>query len=628
MTSGYSSTTFAPVSEAASTRDFQKFDAYLDTIGVILFDGEGSQNQTQTLELQPPQTDVRATPNEIPSALGRFFSQNDFSHGSLQGYIHRQNSDPASYLYSEGFDISEIGVLKHLNATVLNGGALTGGKMAQAGNALYVADGTNVRRYTTASGAPTTENPNVAEAAQNVRDITSEGDRVFAALGPNGIHVRDGGTWAHFNDLAAVLVRFVRGRIIACTATTIHEVTTSGAAPPAKLTLPAGWTFTDIGENGQYVYATAVNEAAGLSHVHHFGLDSSLVLQHKGTTPLPDNELAYSFKGYLGTVFIGCGRINSAGGRDGLLYKATPDSDGFLPYQQVAESEGAGARDLSVKSITTYGRKILLSWTLGADHPYGLREGIAVYDNALDAFANHLSSTRATSTPDPVLAVTIFKGTICFTTVDGFYYEDKTRKVASAYLISSIANWNNAGLKDWDQTDLGFKKLPATASIEAQYTTRHPKENEWSLAGTASIADSVSASFKHQNVKAQKLAVKLVSYSTQSQSLAPEIEMFSVRSNPTLPDGAAELRLVRAIRIFDRDRAASRYEEVRQNPKEVRDSIRAKFLDWVEWAEVDDTYRARLLTVRELDLHTVTDRDGNTYDSGYVLILELRGTLL
>lgn len=623
---GFSSTTLAPVTEGATTRDFQKFDAYLDSTGLLLWHGDQGQNTTQTLDLQPPQQDVRNNPNEIPSALGRFFSQADFSHGAGQGYFHKQNSDPASYLYSEGFDISQPGLLKHLNAVNLNGTALTGGKMAQAGDALYVADGTNVRRYTSASGTPTTENPNLAEGAQAVRDITSEGDRIFAALGPNGIHVRDAGTWSHYNDAQAILIAFVRDRIIAASATNLYEITTSGAAPASLLTLKAGWTYTSIGENGQYIYVTAVNEAAGLSVVHHFGLDSTLALQHKGTTPLPDNDLAYSFKGYLGIVFIGCGRKNKDGGKDALLYKATPEGEGFLSYSLVQDSKGAGTRDLSVKSIATYGRRVLFGWTLGSAYDYGLREGIAVYDPALNAFTNHLSSTRETSTPDPVLGISIFKGVICFTTVDGFYYEDTTKKVASAFLLSSTATWGNAGLKEWDQSDISFKKLPATSSIEFQYSTRHPEEGEWSIAGTAAVADSVNASFRHQNVTSQRLTVKFVSYATQAQTLAPEIESFSVRSNPTLPKDGTEYRLVRTVRVFDPDRGGARYEAVRRSPRTVRDVIRGKHLDWVTWAESDDTYTVRLVTIRELDLHTITDRDADPYEEGYVISLVLEGT--
>lgn len=624
MSQGYSSTATTTTTSVQVDREWGKYDYFLDSQGLLAWDGEGGQNSTQTLDLQPPQQDVRNNPNEIPSALGRFFSQADWSHGAGQGYFHKSNSDPASFLHSEGFDVSTPGVLKHLRATAPNGATLTGGRTAQAGNALFVTDGTNIRRYATPTATHTVENPHGAETATTVNDIAAEGERVFAALGANGLHVRDAaGTWTHFNDVAAILVRFLRGRIIACTATTIHEVTTGGTAPPAKLTLPAGWTFTDIGENGQYIYATAVNEASGLSHIHHFGLDNSLVLQHTGTTPLPDNDLAYSFKGYLGMVFIGCGRKNKDGGKNALLYKAEPQ-DGFLNYSLVADSKGAGTLDLSVRSIATYGRKVLLGWALGTASPYGAREGLAVYDSALDSFTHHLSSVLGVA-PVPTRGIQVFNGTVCFTT-NYLYREVTDRFVAEASLISSAATWGNAGLKDWDQTEVRHKKLPSTSAVEIQYTTRSPEDADWAAAGASTVPDSAGATFHHPNVKSQRFSLRVISRSTQDATKAPEIETYSTRSNPTLL--TPEWRLVRTVRIFDRDRSSARMEEVRQDPHEVRSFIRDRYLDWVQWYEPDDQagFTVRLVKFQELDMHTYTDADSNQYADGFFVVLVLEGT--
>lgn len=628
MSQGFSTTSFTSTANA-SAQTYDKYDLWLDAQGLLQWDGEGAQNSTQTLDLQPPQQDVGQNPNEIPSALGRFFTQSDFSHGSGQPFFHRRSSDVAKVYHLEGFNISKPGILEHLNAVNLNGAALTGGRVTQAGNSFFVADGTTIRRYADITAASTADSPHVAEAATTVRDLTAEGARVFAALGTNGIHVRSSaGTWTHHNDAQAILVRYVKQRIMAASATAMYQITASGAAPTPLLTLAEGWTFTDIGENGPYIYATAVNEAAGLSTVHHFGLDSSLALQHTGSTPLPDNDLAYSFKGYLGMVFIGCGRKNAAGGKDALWYRAEPSEAGFLNYALIQDSEGAGTRDLSVRAMATYGRRILAGWTLGQDSPFGEREGLALYDPALDAFVHHLASSTSTTTPDPVLGVAVFGGRIVFTTADGVYYEDTTKRVSEATMVTSISNWNNAGLKDHDQTAINHKSLPATSSVDVQYTTVDPEDGVWAAAGTSSTANSNGETFKHPGVKSQQFALRIISHSTQSRSDAPEIESFSTRANPTL--ASAEYQLVRTVKIFDEDRSgiSSTKALVRQDPQTVRDFIRGRAHSWCQLYEADDAtgYTVRLVKFQELDMHSYRDADGNSRTDGYFLVLVFEGT--
>ena len=629
MTHGFSSTS---ITAPQGVKTYSKFDAWLNSIGLLFYDGEGSQNSTQTLDLQPPQSDVRNSPNEIPSALGRFFSMSDFSHGSGQTFFHRQSSDQAKYLHSEGFDTSEPGILTHLHATLLaNGGALTAGstgKSAQAQGKQFVADGTNVRVYDPITGVVATENPHALEVATTVYDLTAEGDRVFAALGANGIHVRDAsGVWTHFNDAQAILVRFLKDRIIAASARDFYEITAGGVAPTSKLTLKEGWGFTDLGENGPFIYAPC-NDGESLSKVQIFGLDNSLALVHKGSSWLPENDLVYSIKGYLGLVLLGCGRVNNTGGRDALLYKAVPDDSGFLPLQLIADSEGAGTLDLSVRALGTQGRNFLVGWSLGTGYPYGKREGMAVYDPALDSFVHHHSYDIGAADPDPLLSIATFEGLHVWASAKGVVYEDMSTVVSQATLITSIANWNNAGLKTWDTTDITHKKLPPTSSVSVQYTVRSPEDGEWSAAGESSIADSNGETFQHPGVQGQKFALKIVSNSTQSRNAAPSIESFSTRSNPTLEN--AEYRLVRTVRIFDMDRSsASRTkEQVRQNPRDVRDSIRDLVHDWCQWYEEDDPlgYTVRLVKFQELDMTTYIDADGNALTDGFILVLVMDGS--
>lgn len=627
MSQGFSSTS-ASAASAIATRDYSSHDAYLIDTPLRFYNGEGANHETTTIQLQPPQTDVRNNPNTMPSALGQYFAQGDFSHGAGQPYFHYQSSDQAKYLHSEGFDISEPGLLKHLHAVLsAHGGALTGGRSTQCQGMLFVADGQEIRVYDPITGNSTTEDPHDSEGAATVYDLTTEGDQVYAALGANGIHVRAAdGTWSHYSDAEAILVAFLKDRLVASTARIFYEITASGAETGMDiLTLKEGWTFTDVGENGPFIYAPAIDEDSGLSKVHHFGLDGDLNVQAQGSTWLPNNELCYSFKGYLGITFLGCGRVNSSGGKDALLYKAVPDGDGFLDLQLVQESEGAGTRDLAIKAFATQGRNVLFGWTLGADSPYGVREGLGKYDPALDAFSTHLASSTSTSTPDPVLSCGVFEGRVFFVTVDGVYYEDTTKYVAQASLISSIATFQNAGLKKWDESEIATKELPATSSVDLQYSLSHPEEDDWSLAGEHTTTDETTARFRHANTEGARLAVKLVSNATSGQTLAPEIESFNVRANPTVEN--VEYRLIRTVHLMGQMAKGQRGQVKYYNPREVRDDLRAQMFEaGLDWHEPDASYDVRLVQMSEIKtINNYATTNGDPRKEEYIVVLVLEG---
>lgn len=624
-----------PATTSPTTRDFSSVSAYAGAMELHYFRGEGARHTTETIPLSPPQTDVGNNRNEMPSALGRFFAQGDFSHGAGQGYFHYQSSDPAKYLYSEGFDISELGLLRHHNAMILNAmGALAAGstgRSVQSQGKLFVADGATVKVFDPVTGTPTTEDPYAGEALLTtaVQDLTSEGDRVFAALGNNGIHVRSAtGVWTHYNDAAVHRISFLKDRIMAASSRDIYEVTAGGATPISKLTLKEGWRFTDIGENGPFIYAPAITETAGdvgMCKVHHFGLDDSLNLVPKGSTWMPNNELCFSVKGYLGTIYLGCGRVNASGGKDALIYKATPDADGFLAYDLISDSEGAGTRDLSVKAMGTKGRNVIFGWTLGTDAPYGAREGIAIYDPALDSFSHHLASVASPPTPRIALSTNVFKGRIVIVTLGGVYYEDTTTKVAQASLISSIANWNNPGVKNWDESSLATRSLPNTASVDLQYTLDHPEEGNWLLADSHTVPGATKATFRHANTESSRFTVKLVSNATTSRVTAPEIETFSVRSNPTVEN--TEYRLIRTVHFVGTISKGHRGAVRSYNPLSERDALRALENTWFDLYEPDASYNVRLTQTQEIasnTAHPTTGGDPRRFEFVMVCVFEGR----
>lgn len=616
--------------------DFTKYDAYIDVLGV-LYHKEAAV--TETHELTPTRSDVGANPDEIRPESGDIFGMSDFSGGSGQEFYHRLNRSTTSFWASEGFDISRPGQLKHLWDTDEALDSADIGALAQVQDLPFVVDGVNIKRGDgTFPGTWTTEDPHDGDDPENVEDLAASGNELYAALGDNGVHKRDGaGIWAHLQpdgstDLdigTATLVAWAKDRLIAVgtAGTQIFEVTTD-STPAAMKTLPAGWVFTDIFETGQFIYAPAINTNSQQCRIHIFGLSSSgESIEDRGSTPLPDGQLCYSGTGYLDTVFLGCGKRNADNGYDPLIYQATPAESGHLVLQKLAEEEGAGATNLSVGAVAPQGESVLFGWTQTSGASSGeAREGLAIFHLGRAAFANHVRKATPAGTPQRVISITVYKGRILFSLEgDGLYYEDLDTYTAEASLTSSVADYFNAGSKTWSYLEQAYKPLPMGASVSMDFTTKHPEDDTWAEALDDSTASSESAETSLSRTESRIFAVRLNSNATNDQTDAPTILSFAVRSDP-LPT-AAEYNLVRYLRLNPRDNRP-KGEPFNQDPKLVRQQIQALAWHHVKFYEADATWNARVVGVADYEPvqphHEVTT--GAAPKESYILRLTMRGT--
>ena len=584
--------------EGAPSRDFTRFDAYIDTPtesrGLLFYDE--LQPETTARRLQPVRTDVGDNPEEMRPDFGNFFGQADWHRGMGQRYFHRPGRDPAKFFWSEGFDVSEPGRLRHLRAVGQALASTTIGALAQAGGLPFVADGTVVRRGNgNFPGTWTAEDPHAGETpATTVEDLTAEGARLFAALGNNGVHVRSsGGTWSHYKpdgttNLAispATRVAWVKDRLMVVGGTdsrSIYEVTSSSSPPPVE-TLPEGWRFEHIFEAGGFIHACAINTAAGLSRVHHYGLNSSgTALEKKSSTPLPKDQICFSGAGYLGLAFLGVGRRNADGGYDPILYRATIRSDtGELDYVEVREEAGSGTADLGVRAIAPLGETVLVGWSLGSGAFGGARDGLAIYHFGRDSFAHHLR-TSGGGGARRVVDILPFAGRVLFSLAGGgLYYEDLATYVGSAQLVSSLADFGSAGLKIWDRLELAHEPLPSGTSVKFEYATTPQENATWTEAFTSGTAGSEGTSVRLSGVRARFFAVRLDSLA--QPGAAPVILGFSVRANPSPQQ--PEYQLVRYVRLLSRDRRDERAELVYQDPRELLRWLQDRLWTFVDFHE-------------------------------------------
>jgi hypothetical protein len=466
-----------------------------------------------------------------------------------------------------------------------------------------------------------------ATSSPIIYELATDGSKVYAAMGPNGIHQRSAaGVWSHYSDALAKHVIWAKDRLIAATDTSIYEIVAAGAAPTSLQTLPADWAYTDIWENGAYIYASAVNEEAGLSKIYHFGTNAAgTAIEPQGSTPMPSGELVYSGAGYLNQVFLGVGRRTEATGSDPLaadpvLYSATPDAEGFLHYINVASNDSRATGNRPIRAIANVTHGIYAAWQT-EDFI-----GLALYDMARGAFSQHLQIPGASAGQVRITSVFVYEGrTIIAIPNFGVYYEDIGTYETEATLTTSIANWNNASFKAWTDIEIAHDPLPAGASVDVYYTTKHPDEDDWALAGTSNTLDSVGATFALSNVSSRMFALKLVSTRATDATQAPEIAHFSVRSHPRPAE--TEWVLTRYVRILAKDQKEGG-SWVYQDPDEVRLDLMDTAYTSTTLYEPGVTWNVRVeqISDHEPSQPVYSDTSGTGDEEVYIMRLDFIGT--
>lgn len=583
-------------------RDFSRYDAYLDLLGVLYLNDSQSRKVTRAKQLVPVRQDIGDSRFEIRTDFGNHFSQGDFVGGAGQRFFHRQTSDDTAFLDSEGFDISERGKLTHLNDVAEDGAYSAPAALVRLDDKIFFTNGNSVTRGDGAfPGTYTDENPHAADGATAVLDLAASGDALFAALGANGVHARDaGGTWAHYQpdgatDLDvgnATLVAWLKDRLIVVGqgGTDIYEVV-ADSTPASLETLADGWTFSDVFESGPFIFAVAINTKIGKSRVHTYGLTSDgSALEKKTSTPLPNGDIARCGLGYLGRIFVGGGRQNSEGGADAFLYEAQVTEQGDLALSLITADDSAGASDLSVLCLEALPSAIVFGWSTSD------RSGLGIYHLARNAFAKYLNAT-ATVGAGAVSSVLYFKGRTVFTHPNGLVYEDLGNPVASAELITSTADWDTTSPKTWDMYELHHSALVVGQSVKLEYTIVDPSQDEWVEALEVVTPGSAGKAVHLRDIIARSVTVRLTSVAGATS--APEVQSFDVRS--TLSPASPDWELVRTIRVLDKDKKDRRGEYVHQDPRAVKNQLAGLLYTWLTLYEPDGTFDAYVEDIQDVE---------------------------
>jgi hypothetical protein len=621
--------------------DFSQVSYRLDSTDLIAWDAE--PKQLQSIDPRPVRQDTGDNPNETRPETGDIWSQGNFSGGGYQDYYHQDGHDRKKFAWSTGIELRNRGYITLGKAFASKSGlaaAVVG--LTVYNDTLYWGQGTNVGK-TTDFSVFSTEDPHNGEGAQTVQDLYPEGDRLYAALGSNGAHVRSAaGAWSHFQPAGADLVAGTVTRVlwakerlfvIGSGGTAIYEATVT--SPTSLKTLPTGWLYTDMFEYGPYIYACAVNAASGLSRILHFGLNSAASgMEWVGTTEMPRGLFVYTGIQHFGVAYLGGGIVSrKSGGKVSAFLQASQGPEGTLTYALIAAGDarttdwsGSSAFDYSVKNIAVVESSLVFGW-FDPDTPDRI-SGVAMYDPATESFNQSFHSGFGVTGASEIA---VWRNRVAWVPHDvttSIYYESDTLFGVNGELATSIADWNNAGDKIWDTVSFACFPLPAGSSIAVAYTTGNPLTPgvTWTTAGTLSTTGGTGATYA-LGVTSKQLALRFHLVYSTAQTTAPQLLNYSVRSYPY---PAREWTIQRHVRIFAEDLLNADADPIFNNtPRTVVQAIMAKLHSQVTFYEPGFTWTGRLkrVAVREAvadDYETPTA--AAEAEEGYIATLMLEGT--
>jgi hypothetical protein len=277
-----------------------------------------------------------------------------------------------------------------------------------------------------------------------IRSLTSDGTNYYAADNV-GIYKGAGngaGALAWNTGTTNVVIRWVKGRLMAGIDNKVYDLVTGGPALPGtpRMThLNSAWTWTDFAEGTNAIYASGF--AGSQSAIYKFVLSSTgdvPTLSTGGvlTAQLPLGETVLSMTTYLGT-FVGIG--TSRGFRVGQI-----DDNGDIVYGPLLFTVSGG-----VKAVAAYDRFFFVAATnaiAGSSGLYRVDLGQPIQDNGVSAGVRFAYATdlQALVTGE-VCSVTNFGNSdrMVFAVVgQGSYLEHATDRESTGWLKTGRIRFN------------------------------------------------------------------------------------------------------------------------------------------------------------------------------------------
>lgn len=309
--------------------------------------GPGRELDVQSAPPQAQRLQTSEVPEEFVDEFGQTFARSDFTAGEGLLYAHDRDNPPnasAMFWDSYNIDVSEPTdgserVLKLLHTTASIEAVSGVVRMAYNGTALYVTDGTGLRRTADPNAATPTwadVDPHDSEGAQDVLDVAVLGSHVYAAIATNGIHRDTGSGWAGWNDLEATRLWGAKNRIVASDGDSIYEVTTSGSAPTALKTIDPDATFNAVVDGGAAILAGASD-----GYVYAFTPTGTAGALELAAQDLFQGEQIVSLAYAQGLIFVGTSEPVATGGAIGRVWRCDLSGSFTLTNRQLVRQWGS-----------------------------------------------------------------------------------------------------------------------------------------------------------------------------------------------------------------------------------------------------------------------------------------------
>jgi hypothetical protein len=535
----------------------------------------------QSIPLLRNQADTGNLPGEqslSPEALWRR-SQESWHRGAGQTYLDRPDSDPARFRTSKGVDVWERWALKLLNATnSIRTSTATNLRLVVVGDYLYVADGTEVYHTATLTSPTWTAAAiNVAEAAATVQSVASDGYRLYAALGVNGIHRTEAGAAvsSHYSDLAASLVGYVKDRLMAAgngaDKHKLYNVTGAGAAPAALFSHPnTDWTWVGFAEGPGHIYAAGYSGDKSVVYRTAVKADGTALDAPVVAGRLPEGEVLRSVGDYLGQFVLL--------GTDKGFRVALPDGDGNLVI---------GARVDTGSAVRCFEGQDRFVW-YGLTNFDGDSTGLGRMDLSADTGGGNVpvpayASDLMASAQGDVLSAVTFDNRRVFTVSGSGVHAEGASKVPSGTLDTGYITFGIPDDKVAMYLDVRCRPLDGsfTYAVSAD-------DGTFTSVGTLGTADEVKVVFPIGQVSGATFEGRAtLTRSGSDTTLGPEVTRHTLRSYPGPTRGEVfEVPLLLAEQELVRGRDRSRV------PADELDAIRALVNErrLVTYQEGDQSY--------------------------------------
>lgn len=442
-------------------------------------------------------------------------SLESWHRGAGQRFYDRPESDAYRFRSSKGVNPWEKWELSLLNDTTLRrASANTNLAVVRAGSRLYVADGTALAFTTDGTNFTTvTGTPGVA-----ISSLTTDGFRVYAAVGASGVYVTDTGitTAAQLVTTgvnATAVVGYVKGRLMVANAGALYNVTSMSAAGlPAALWTHnnSAFAWVGFGEGQGYIYAAGYSGDKSVIYKTSVKADGTALDIPVVAGELPDGEVIRSIGSYLGFILLGT---------DNGIRFAQADSNGNLEIGALIETSA------TVYAFEGQDRFVWFGWTNYDATSTGLgRLDLTQFNGSAPAYASDLMAT----TQGAVLSVATLGDRRYFAVSGAGFYEEATTKVASGTIDSGDITYRLSDDKVAMLTHLRHEPLDGAVQVSLS-----ANGGTFSSLGASSTADTTGADLPGQEISGERLEVRLsLTRSSTDATLGPTVTRFTLRARP------------------------------------------------------------------------------------------------